>query len=162
MSAEFWDRTDDGEWACPACGDCVPKGEGGCDDYTEPWWDFCPTCGQEMAHGKVTKDDPDDAVRRTLKLLRLKPLPGNLTVMPNVHTWLRPWCGMTAEGQARKVVEEALELHEATVCLGRVYVEDEWADCLMALANMAALLSIDMDEAVRRCEIRQQERGRYE
>lgn len=162
MSASFWDRTQDGEWVCPTCGDCVPMGEGGCDGYTEPWWDFCPTCGQEMAHGKVTESvDPFERVRQLLDSLGLEPLPGNLTVLPNVRTWLTPGSASVAE-QARKVVEEALELHEAAVVMGRTEVEDEWADCLMALANMAALLGMDMDAAVSRCVNRQKERGRYE
>lgn len=157
MSASFWDRTEDGEWVCPSCDTVVETGEGGCDPNHAPGWDFCPNCGQEMERGHV------HGLHSVMSALGIEPEPGNLTIMPNVRTWLTPGCGsITMERQARKVAEEALELHAASCCFDRNCIEDEWADCLMALANYATLLHIDMDAAVRRCEKRQQERGRYE
>lgn len=71
------------------------------------------------------------------------------------------------DAQARKVAEEATELVEAYAyfdgshdCFDRV--EEEWSDCVLALANAASLWEIDVDEAMRNCIARQADRGRYE
>lgn len=73
--------------------------------------------------------------------------------------------------QPKKIAEEACELIEAladTPCLPNQRVEDEWADCVMALVNFAVSANdvhkgnFDIRAAIKRCEERQMERGRYE
>lgn len=73
--------------------------------------------------------------------------------------------------QPRKIAEEACELIEAMAdmpCIPNQRVEDEWADCVMALVNFAASANLvskgkfDVRGAIERCEERQRERGRYE
>lgn len=79
------------------------------------------------------------------------------------------------KGLALKPLEEASEVLEAwkswRKLLGskkyspkrRQELEDEIADCIQACANLAASLGIkDMGPAIRRCESRNQKRGRYE
>ena len=76
-------------------------------------------------------------------------------------------CGTEME-TARKIPEEAAEAYAewAMVMSGdwsRLdFLADELADCVQACCNLAARHGIDMQAAMRRCEERNRERGRYQ
>ena len=78
-------------------------------------------------------------------------------------------CGTDKEA-ALKPLEEAAEAYaEWQICpddgdgiLGTEWFADELADCVQAGCNLAARYGIDMEAAMRRCEERNRERGRYE
>lgn len=65
--------------------------------------------------------------------------------------------------QATAAMREVMELFSA-VERGKDFeeVEDEWADSITALVNLADLMGINVAEAMYRCDKRQEERGRYE
>lgn len=78
------------------------------------------------------------------------------------------------KGQALKPLEEASEVLEAWKAWRksikskkyspkrRQELEDEIADCIQACVNLAAALGIkDLGPAMRRCEVRNRQRGRY-
>lgn len=78
------------------------------------------------------------------------------------------------KGMALKPLEEASEILEAwkawrsalqhprNAARRRHELEDEIADCVQACANLAAALGIDdLGPAMKRCEIRNKQRGRY-
>lgn len=79
------------------------------------------------------------------------------------------------KGQALKPLEEAAEVleawkawqrtsnrHSTSRMKRRQELEDEIADCIQACANLAAALGIkDLGPAMRRCEVRNRQRGRY-
>ena len=78
------------------------------------------------------------------------------------------------KAQALKPLEEASEVLEAwkawqkqlkhpnRAAKRRWELEDEIADCIQACVNLAAALGIkDMGPAMRRCEARNRQRGRY-
>lgn len=80
------------------------------------------------------------------------------------------------KGQALKPLEEASEVleawkawrnaamkHSTSRAKRRQELEDEIADCIQACVNLAAALGIkDLGPAMRRCEIRNKRRGRYD
>lgn len=79
------------------------------------------------------------------------------------------------KGQALKPLEEAAEVleawkawrkasdkHSTSRAKRRRELEDEIADCIQACVNLAAALGIkDLGPAMRRCEVRNRQRGRY-
>ena len=78
----------------------------------------------------------------------------------------------TDKEAARKPCEEAMEAYGAwermeyaadslTMALACADLADELADTIQACCNLAARHGIDMGEAMRRCEERNRERGRY-
>lgn len=78
--------------------------------------------------------------------------------------------GITAKAQAVKVLEESAEVFGAwqSVHIKRnvfpdasaQYFADEIADCMQALANLADMYDIDIEAAMRRCDGRNEARGR--
>ena len=78
-------------------------------------------------------------------------------------------CGTDKEA-ALKPLEEAAEAYAEWQILpygpdgpeATDWLADELADCVQACCNLAARYGIDMDAAMRRCEERNRERGRYE
>ena len=74
--------------------------------------------------------------------------------------------------EAVKVLEEATEVYQEwkilysfkkrNMKLNPEYLEDECADLIMALSNMLAGFGVtDLTEAIKRCEQRNEKRGRY-
>lgn len=73
----------------------------------------------------------------------------------------------TPKDGAKKIPEEAAEAFAEWVALNGSLVSstklaDELADCIQACCNLAARYDIDMEAAMRRCEVRNRARGRYE
>ena len=64
--------------------------------------------------------------------------------------------------QATAVMREVMELFSA-IEHGKDFeeIEDEWADSITALVNLAALMEINVPKAMYRCDKRQEARGRY-
>lgn len=103
--------------------------------------------------------------------LKIDPRP--VFAMPLIHPFPRKRIARTEWllEQPKKIAEEACELIEAfadTPCVPNRRVEDEWADCVMALVNFAVAANqlgqgkFDVKAAIERCEKRQMERGRYD
>ena len=71
----------------------------------------------------------------------------------------------TDKEAALKPLEEAAEVYSEWqhMCakFGTDDLADELADCVQACCNLAARHGIDMQAAMRRCEERNRERGRY-
>lgn len=78
------------------------------------------------------------------------------------------------KGQALKPLEEASEIleawkawrnalqHQRNAIRRKHELEDEIADCIQACVNLAAALGIDdLGPMMKRCEIRNKQRGRY-
>ncbi len=63
---------------------------------------------------------------------------------------------------ARKLPEEAAEAFSAWEGGHVGSLADELADVVQAACNLSARYGIDMEDAMRRCEQRNRERGRYE
>lgn len=80
--------------------------------------------------------------------------------------------GTTLKAQAVKVLEESAEVFGAWQQVENSYLlktcglivqerfEDEIADCMQALANLADMYDIDLEAAMRRCDERNEARGR--
>ena len=80
--------------------------------------------------------------------------------------------GTTVKAQAVKVLEESAEVFGAWQQVENEFLlktcgfivkerfEDEIADCLQALANLADMYDIDLEAAMRRCDGRNEARGR--
>lgn len=68
--------------------------------------------------------------------------------------------GTTGKVQAVKVLEEAAEVFAAWQRGFREPFEDEVADCMQALANIADMYDVDLEAAMRRCDERNKARGR--
>ena len=103
--------------------------------------------------------------------LEIDPRP--VFAMPLIHPFPRKHIARAEWllAQPKKIAEEACELIEAlanTPYVPNRRVEDEWADCVMALVNFAVAANqigqgkFDVKAAIERCEKRQMERGRYD
>lgn len=78
--------------------------------------------------------------------------------------------GTTGKGQAVKVLEESAEVfgawqyvsqfNQLGMMLNANRIADEIADCMQALANLADMYDIDLEAAMRRCDRRNEARGR--
>lgn len=74
----------------------------------------------------------------------------------------------TSKDAAKKLPEEAAEAFAEFIILEETEQQDttrfadEIADCIQACANLAARYSINLPEAMVRCEKRNRDRGRYE
>lgn len=66
-----------------------------------------------------------------------------------------------ASGPLNKVVEETGELHEAIAGTDGDAVEDEFADLLFSVANLARHLSLDPEKSLRRANAKFERRFRY-
>ena len=97
--------------------------------------------------------------------------------MEEIKLTVHPFEMGTPKEAALKPLEEASEVHGAwQMLLGTEIVEgresvmyrawrsmlaDEIADVIQAACNLAARYDIDLDSAMRRCEERNRDRGRY-
>ena len=74
---------------------------------------------------------------------------------------MAPFRGLgDSKAQAAKVVAEASELLYAVAHGSYEDVSEEWGDVMQALVNLAEVVGIDTDEAVRACNERNARRGR--
>lgn len=98
--------------------------------------------------------------------------------MSEYNLTIHPFVFGNGKFAAVKVLEEAAESFGSWQVLDREYarandekpympalitdLEDEIADVIQAACNLADLYNLDIEAAMKRCEIRNRERGRYE